>query len=125
MKRFAFAFVLAAACGGSSSNPDAPASIDAKVSSVKSVSCNGATIAQTINVNAGGTAFMPNTATINANQIVHFMTSSFHPVKSGTPASPTTDFEASSGDACFQFTQAGTFPFFCEVHLFTGTITVQ
>ena len=30
-----------------------------------------------------------------------------------------------AGEACFKFTVAGTFPFHCEPHLFTGSIVVQ
>jgi plastocyanin len=127
MKRFAFALVLAlvAACGDSnSSTPDAPKSIDA-APSTKVVSCTGATIAATIGVNAGGTAFMPSTASVHVNDIVHFNSTASHPVASGASGTPDNKFTISTGDGCVQFLAAGTYPFFCSVHGFTGTITVQ
>ena len=111
-----------AACGGSSNNN----TIDSATSSVQPVSCTGASIAQTFTVT--GTAsfmFSPMTATVPVNSIVEFNTTSFHPVQSGTPSAPDGKFGPTSGDNCFKFTQAGTFPFFCNVHLFTGTLTVQ
>jgi plastocyanin len=60
-----------------------------------------------------------------------------HPVKSGTPPSGDSSFDASkcqlaqmsaTGDSCkVTFAKAGSYPFFCEVHYslgMTGTITV-
>ncbi|HTJ44774.1 MAG TPA: hypothetical protein VL463_21860 [Kofleriaceae bacterium] len=125
MKRFALIFAMAAACGGSSSNPDAPASIDAKVSSVKSVACTGSEAVTVTVVGSTQFAFSPMNPSITAGQAIHFNTTSFHPVKSGTPSAPTNDFEVANGDGCLMFTQAGSFPFFCEVHLFPGTVTVN
>jgi plastocyanin len=119
MKRLALVLVFAAACGGSSSNPTP----DAAVSTAKVVTCPAAP-AQTIAVNAGGTAFVPSTASIHVNDIVQFTGGASHPVVSGT-GSPDGKFNLSSGAGCVQFTAAGTFPFFCNVHGFTGTITVQ
>ena len=118
----ALVFFAAAACGSSSNTTiDSPPS-----SSVQAVSCAGATIAQTFTV-TGTTSFMfsPMTATVPVNSIVEFNTTSFHPVQSGTPSAPDGKFGPTTGDNCFKFTQAGTFPFFCNVHLFTGTLTVQ
>jgi plastocyanin len=119
-----FALALAAAACGSSSNNntiDSPAS-----STVQALSCSGITPAATVTV-TGTTSFMfsPMTVSIHPNDVVRFMTSSFHPVQSGTPSAPDGKFGPTSGDNCFKFTAAGTFPFFCNVHLFTGTVTVQ
>jgi plastocyanin len=113
--------VFATACGGSSSNTtiDSP-----PASTVQPVICPG-TVAQTITV-TGTTTFMfsPMTSTINVNDVVHFNTTSLHPVASGSNGVADGKFSA-NGDACFKFTAAGTFPFFCQVHGFTGSITVQ
>ena len=92
---------------------------------MQSVSCTGANIAQTFTVTGAATfMFSPQTATVPVGSIVEWNTTSFHPVASGTPGSPDGKF-STTGDGCFKFTQAGTFPFFCNVHLFTGTLTVQ
>jgi plastocyanin len=122
MKRLALILVVAAACGGSSSsNPaDAP-----PASPVKTVPCAGATVAQTVTVvSTPQFAFSPMTLTIHVNDVVHFQTGSLHPVASGAQGHPDGKF-STTGDACLQFTQAGTFPFFCNVHGFPGTVTVQ
>lgn len=124
---FALAFSLAAAaCGGdSSSTPDAAGSaIDAKPAEVEVVSCTGVTPVQTITVTAAPFAYSPASATINVGDVVHFSPTSSHPTQSGTGGTADGKFNVSS-DACLKFTKAGTYPFFCIPHGFTGTITVQ
>lgn len=118
--------VGAAACGGGSSTIDAPKPADAKASSVKSIACPS-TPDSDITVNASGTAFVISATTIPVNGVAHIhMPNSFHDAASGPVGAPDGQFKVPfGGDACFQFTQAGTFPFFCEAHLFTGTLTVQ
>ena len=117
-----FSFGALAACGGSSSNN----TIDSPPSAVQPVSCTGITPAATFTVVLNGTmfAFSPSSANVHVNDVVRFMTTSSHPVSSGPVGSP--DGKVSTtGDNCLKFTQAGTFPFFCNVHLFPGTLTVQ
>jgi plastocyanin len=118
--RFAFSILLVvAACGGSSSSTDAPSQ-----SSVQPVICPAAP-AQTVTVTGTTTfAFSPMTFTINVNDVVHFNTTSMHPVASGAGGVADGKF-STNGDACFKFTAAGTFPFFCQVHGFTGAVTVH
>jgi plastocyanin len=122
MKLAIASLVLAlAACGGGSSNN----TIDSPPSVVQSVSCGGVTPAATVTVTGTSTfMFSPSTVSIHVNDVVRFNTTSFHPVASGSAGTPDGKF-STNGDGCFKFTQAGTFPFFCSVHLFTGTVTVQ
>ena len=106
---------LAAACGGSDSKSDSPG-----MATVAKVTCPG-TPAATITVNAGGTAYMPNTATIPVNGIVRYVITAAHNVTSTTPGLAV-DFGQTQ---CMQFSAAGTFAFHCSVHGFMGTVTVQ
>jgi plastocyanin len=49
-----------------------------------------------------------------------------HDAKSGVPGSPDDNFRAPFGTAtCVRFDEAGTYPFFCEPHQFTGQIVVE
>ena len=118
-------FVALGACGGNSNNNtiDSPTGGGA----VQSVSCTGITPKTTFTVVLNGTmfAFSPANATISVNDIVRFNTTASHPVQSGAPGSPDGKFGPTNGDGCFKFTQTGTFPFFCNIHLFTGFVTVQ
>ncbi len=105
---------------------DAPPPIDAP-SSVQVVQCPG-NPDLTIGVNTGGSAFMPSTGTINANGVVRFDPGgTFHNMTSGTPPnSPNGLFATPNSQvACLRFTVAGSFPFYCSIHGFTGTITVN
>jgi plastocyanin len=103
---------------------DAPPPIDAP-SSVQIISCTGAN--PIITINAGTFAFVPATPTITVNQVVEFIPGGPHSMTSGAPAnSPDGLFATTIGQtACLRFTAAGTFPFYCNPHLFTGTITVN
>ncbi|KAB2899133.1 MAG: hypothetical protein F9K40_10605 [Kofleriaceae bacterium] len=108
--------------------PDATA-IDAPIdaaSSVMVVACPGTPDLE-IGVNGGGTAYMPSTGTISVNEIVRFTPGDpNHDLVSGTPGSADGLFATPLGQTtCLRFTATGTFPFFCTVHSFTGTITVN
>ncbi|MCE9576347.1 MAG: hypothetical protein K8W52_24580 [Deltaproteobacteria bacterium] len=127
--RIAFALALslaAAACGGdSSSTPDAAgSSIDAKPADVEVVSCTGVTPAQTITVTAVPFAYSPASATINVGDVVHFQVGASHPTASGANATADGKWNVAA-DGCLKFTKAGTYPYFCVAHGFTGTLTVQ
>jgi plastocyanin len=145
--RHAFLFVgLIAACGGGSSPSDAPAKdaprvvdarpidgpaidgpvidapmIDATPATVFDVTCTGATIAATVTTVDGTNAYMPSAVTIAVGGIVKFTTSVSHDVNSTVPGLPV----GFSTTACRQFTAAGTFGFFCSIHGFSGSVTVQ
>src|SRR5262249_36737955 len=117
-----FASIVALGACGSSSN----GTIDSTPSSVQSVSCGSVTPAATVTVVLNGTtfAFSPMNPSVHVNDVIRFNTTPTHPVASGTNGTADGKF-MTNGDGCFKFTQAGTFPFFCSVHLFTGTVTVQ
>lgn len=120
----ALSLCLAAACGGgSSSSPDAPVSgIDSAPAEVEVVACTGVTPAATVTV--VNFQFSPSATTINVGDVVHLMPTASHPTASGSGGTPDGKFNVSS-DACLKFTKAGTYPFYCIPHGFTGTITVQ
>ncbi len=104
---------------------DAP--VDAP-SSVQMISCIGANPAQTITITGVPSAFTPSSVTITANQVIRFdPAGTFHNMTSGTPPSNANGIFATpnSQEACLRFTQAGTFAYYCSIHLFTGTITVN
>ncbi|MEZ4403172.1 MAG: hypothetical protein R3B06_24320 [Kofleriaceae bacterium] len=111
-----------AACGGDDGGTpavDAAVTVDAPAGPVAVVACAGVTADAT--VTAPGFAFMPASTSITAGQVVKFTMPATHNAKSDTNLW-TADF---STDTCVRFTTAGTYPFHCEPHLFTGTIVVQ
>jgi plastocyanin len=117
MRTFVFLVVVSlAACGGDDTSST---TIDAPASTVTKLTCAGASVAAT--VTAPGFAFTPATSTITAGQIVKFTMPATHNAVSDS-ALFRADF---NGDACFRFDTAGSYPFHCEPHLFTGTIVVQ
>ena len=84
-----------------------------------------ALVAATANVDIEPTAFNPNTVTINVNdQVVWTWVSDFH---SSTSDSELWDSGVFNTGHVFTnaFTAAGSFPYFCVVHGFTGTVNVQ
>jgi plastocyanin len=101
------------------------AGIDA-MSSVSVVQCPG-NPDLTIGINGGGDAFMPNTGTIPVNGVVEFdPNGTSHNMVSGTLPNGDGQFGTPTGQVtCLRFTVAGTYPFFCSLHSFTGTLTVQ
>lgn len=78
-------------------------------------------------ISAATGVYVPSTATINVNDVVRFTPGDpNHDMVSGTPGTPDGRFATPLGQTtCLRFTAAGTFPFFCTVHSFTGTITVN
>jgi plastocyanin len=106
------------------------------------VATGGRAHAQSKNAEVDGTAALkwePANVTVPVGGTVTFKISGGapHPVKSGTPPSGDSSFDASkcqlaqmsaTGDSCkVTFAKAGSYPFFCEVHFasgMTGTITV-
>lgn len=112
-----------AACGDDGGSPaaiDAAPGPDAPAGPVVSVPCAGATLAET--VTAPGFMFVPMTTTISAGQIVQFTMPGSHNAVSDTAGQFRANFGAST---CYRFDVAGSYPFHCEPHLFTGTIVVQ
>jgi hypothetical protein len=108
--------------------PDAPpapdAAPDAPPPPVEIVLCPVA-VAATITTTSS--AYVPPSTTINAGETIEFNPGGApHDMVSGTVASPDGLFATPTGDTvCLQFNVAGTYPFFCSVHTFTGSITVN
>ncbi|HUQ02432.1 MAG TPA: hypothetical protein VM261_08045 [Kofleriaceae bacterium] len=103
--------------------------VDARIdamSTVNVVQCPG-NPDLTIGINSGGTAFMPNTGTISVNGVVRFdPNGTSHNMVSGTLPNGDGQFGTPTGQVtCLRFTVAGTYPYFCSLHSFTGTLTVQ
>jgi hypothetical protein len=73
---------------------------DASLNLVDVISCTGVTPDATIGTT--GSAYVPVSTTINAGNVIQF-----------------------GAVACLRFNQPGTYPFFCSVHLFSGTVTVN
>ena len=120
------------ACGGSDSHPPdatphpdgvpADARPDAMPSSVMEVACAGVTPAAEITT--VGLAFSPESVTITAGDIVHFMPTGFHNMTSDVPGLFGT---AASQEACLKFTAPGDFPYHCSIHPTSmfGDVTVN
>lgn len=109
--------------------PTTDAPVDAPVdapapSTVVEVPCTGAN--PVVTITAPGFAFTPMTANISVGQIVQFQMPATHSAVSGTPAG-TSDGQFTVGfnqQKCLRFTAAGVFPYWCNPHQFTATITV-
>jgi plastocyanin len=117
-------FLIDAPVAIDGAGPDAP-SPDAAPSTVVEVPCAGATIAS--EVTAPGFSFTITDSTIAVDAIVRFTMPLSHSAVSGSPAG-TADGQFMVGfneTKCLRFTAAGTFPFWCNPHQFTGSITVQ
>jgi len=127
--RLSFALVSAlvmAACGGDDgeNNPPADAAIDGASGGAVMVTCP-ATPAATVTTSDGSNAYSPQMTTITQGQVVKFTMSSSHDV---APLNASSDPNLKVGfgqERCFMFTAAGTFPFKCTPHGFTGSITVN
>lgn len=104
--------------------------IDARVdamSTVAVVQCPGnPALVVGINGAEDGYTFVPTTPTISVNDIVKFdPAGTFHNMVSGSGGNEDGLFSTPTSQVtCLRFTAAGTFPFFCNIHFFTGTITV-
>ncbi len=109
------------------STEDAP--VDALVvdamRSVNVVQCPGGAV--DLEISAATGAYVPQTPTISVNDVVRFTPGDpNHDMVSGSNNIPDGQFATTTGQiTCLRFTAAGTFPFYCSVHLFTGTITVN
>ena len=100
------------------------------------VNCNAATIAQTVDVTLAGD-FTPNAVTISVGEVVEWAnteTAVAHTATSGTGGvipSPDGAFDtgsiAAGSSVCLEFSEAGSYDYYCGVHPATmsGTITVQ
>src|SRR5438309_10225793 len=98
--------VVAAACGSDTKKSDSPSG-----TMVQNVTCPPAPAA-TITVNSGGTAYMPNSASIAPGGVVRFVITPSHNVTSTSPGLAV-DFGQT---ACLMFTDPGTYNFHCSVH---------
>ena len=77
-------------------------------------------------------SFQPQNLTIAVNDIVKWTNSDSvaHTVTSGSGASKDGKFDSgtltTNSTVCVQFFQAGTYPYFCNIHTYmTGVVTVQ
>ncbi len=114
------------ACG--SSTPNTRMSTVSSVS-VKIVTCPTTTVPA---VTISNFTFLPGSMAISPNDIVKWTNndSTTHTVTSGLPGAPDGKFDsgnlAPNATVCVQFLSAGTYQYFCNIHLFmTGTVTVQ
>lgn len=97
---------------------------DASTAAVDLISCTGVTPDASISAATG--AYVPATTTITAGQIIKFTPGGTHDMVSGTGGTPDGTFQTPLGAvACLRFNQAGTYPFYCSVHFFTGSVTVN
>jgi plastocyanin len=112
--------------------PDAMIPPDAEPSSVVEVNCTGATIEVTVTAPGFAFAFTPSDGgaadqhTIAVNDIVRFQMPASHNAFSGAANAPDGLFATNFNQTkCYQFTEAGSFPFHCTPHDFVGTLIVQ
>jgi plastocyanin len=97
--------------------------IDTPPSTVQVVDCAGATIASEVTTPGFNFAITDNT--INVNQIVRFTIGAGHTAVSGTNGTPDGRFNVgNNAPVCLRFTEAGSYPFYCNPHLFSATLTV-
>jgi plastocyanin len=120
-----------AACGssGGTTQNDAAGSGSGTVNKVTTVACAGATIAATVMMADGTNQYTYSTTTaptIAVGGIVEFKTSGTHDVNPSLNTNSDPGLKVTfNKDVCLKFTEAGTFTFFCSVHLFTGTVTAN
>ena len=121
--------VFATGCGDDGmmmSQADAQTA-DANTNKVRETGCPAAPSATVTTDEAVDDRYMPMTTMIMTNGIVRFVMSGSHDV-TPNPIGGSTDpgIVVGSGETkCLQFTQAGTYNFYCSPHGFTGTILVQ
>lgn len=117
--------MIFAACD-SGTTPAAPkdAAPDVAVIPVELLdSCPGGVAAT---VTDSSMAFIPKDTTIGVGQDVKFMITAEHIVIPNTLVNTDPSLNIGRGETkCFRFHKAGTYGFLCQVHGFTGTITVQ
>lgn len=98
--------------------PDAEPGPDAGPPPVVQVTCPAD---PAVTVTTPGYFYDPDQATIAVGQVVRFDPSTSHDVRSDTGLF-TVPY---GGDRCFRFDEAGTYPYHCTPHRFTGTIVAQ
>jgi plastocyanin len=98
---------------------------DAMVAAVELISCSGETPVLTISAATG--AYVPMNSTVTVGDVVQFTPGNpSHDMTSGTPPTPDGVFATPLGStACLRFNQVATYAFYCTVHEFTGSITVD
>lgn len=129
MTRLGLAALVVAACGGDdggSATPDAAQMPDAgSTNKVVTVTCPAAPDAM-VGISAGGTAYAPMATTIAVNGVVKFVMTATHDAKPNTLTTTDPGLVVGFGESkCLKFTASGTYGFFCSVHSFAGTVTVQ
>lgn len=118
------AFITVAACGGGGSSTPIDAAPDTPAAPVELLDRCPDIVAGT--VTDSSTAFIPMNTTIRAGDDVKFMITSEHIVIPNTLVMTDPALNIGRGETkCFRFHQPGTYGFLCQVHGFTGTITVQ
>lgn len=120
-----------AACGDDGGTPtpgtpDGSTGNDVQTSSkIEEVTCPGTPAATITNpASPSDYRYVPNAVTISVGEVVKFELTNSHDVAPNTGA-PTELRVGFGGTKCFMFKEAGTYPFYCTPHGFTGTITVQ
>lgn len=118
------AIIGAAACGSGGSSSPKDAAPDAPVIPVELLDRCPNTVAAT--VTDSSMAFIPMETTIRAGDDVKFMITSEHIVIPNTLVNTDPALHIDRGETkCFRFHEPGTYGFLCQVHGFTGSITVQ
>jgi len=118
------AIIFAAACGNGGSSTPADTAPDTPIIPVELLDRCPDFVAGT--VTDSSVAFIPMNTTIRAGDDVKFMITSEHIVIPNTLVMTDPALNIGRGETkCFRFHQPGTYGFLCQVHGFTGTITVQ
>jgi plastocyanin len=116
--------IVVAACDSGGSSTPIDAAPDAPVAAVELLDRCPATVAAT--VTDSSVAFIPMDTTIPAGDDVKFMITAEHIVIPNTLTTTDPALMIGRGETkCFRFHKPGTYGFLCQVHGFTGTITVQ
>jgi len=117
--------LLLAACGSSSTTPDAPMGVDAAGPSVRALTCPPGSM-PTVTTDESALAYAPPSTTISAHGIVKFMMSPSHNVAPNPLRATDPGLMVDYGKiVCLEFDKASTFNFQCLSHGFVGTIVVQ
>jgi plastocyanin len=116
--------IVVTACGGGDPSTPIDAAPDAPPIPVTLLDRCPDTVAAT--VTDSSTAFIPMDTQIRVGDVVKFMITAEHIVIPNTLTTTDPALNIGRGETkCFEFDKAGTYGFLCQVHGFTGTITVQ